>query len=75
MLNSMLHTCQSNFPEVALTTQKQAWSKLKYSRHLELVQRKIGDFMKSSNVNCRVAMPQRGGNSAKYEGVKIWYPK
>jgi hypothetical protein len=75
MLNSMLHTCKSNFPEVDLTTEKQAWSKVKYSRHLELVQRKTGDFMKSSNVNCTAATPQTGGKSAEYKGIKISYPK
>jgi hypothetical protein len=75
MLNTMLHTSKSNFPEVVLTTGKQAWSKVKYSRHLELVQRKTGDFMKSSNVNCTAAMPQTGRNGAKYKGIKICYPK
>jgi hypothetical protein len=78
MLNSMLHTCQSNFPEVAPTTEKQAWTKLKYSRHPELVQRKTGDFMKSSYMNCTVAMPQTSRKSAKYKGnneLNVFHPE
>jgi len=61
----MLHTCQSNFPELVLTREKQARSKVKYSGHLELVQRKTGDFITSSNVNSTVAMPRSGRNKTK----------